>query len=155
MSIFSNLAKMSGMTDKELSNLLTSIIKDFSTGNDNDIEKREPCDCLENVDIPFDPVPGSYVDLDINNKHIVGVVLYNKTLLLIDPENHTVQGYLANYTSTVPYKAMSIRIPNNNDYKYSSDTVPVIWKAKDDSVNMSIADIEKALNLKAGSLNII
>lgn len=155
MSIFSNLAKMSGMTDKELSNLLTSIIKDFPMVSDNDIEKREPCDCLENVDIPFDPVPGTYVDLDINGKHIVGVVLHNKTLLLIDPDNHAVQGYLANYTSTVPYKAMSIRIPNNNDYKYSSDTIPVIWKAKDDSVNMSIADIEKALNIKPGSLNII
>lgn len=155
MSIFSNLAKMSGMTDKELSNLLTSIIKDFPKGNNNDIEKREPCDCLENVDIPFDPIPGAYVDLDINGKHVVGVVLHNKALLLIDPENHTVQGYLVNYTSTVPYKAMSIRIPNDNNYKYSSGTIPVIWEAKDDSVNMSIADIEKALNLKTGSLNII
>lgn len=155
MSIFSDLAKMSGMTDKELSNLLTSIIRDFPMGNDNNIEKREPCDCLEDANIPFDPAPGTYVDLDINGKNVVGVVLHNKTLLLIDPENHAVQGYLTNYTSTVPYKAMSIRVPNKNDYKYSSDTVPIIWKAKDDSVKMSIADIEKALNLKPGSLNII
>lgn len=155
MSIFSDLAKMSGMTDKELSNLLTSIIRDFPIGNDNNIEKREPCDCLEDANIPFDPAPGTYVDLDINGKNVVGVVLHNKTLLLIDPENHAVQGYLTNYTSTVPYKAISIRVPNKNDYKYSSDTVPIIWKAKDDSVKMSIADIEKALNLKPGSLNII
>lgn len=98
--------------------------------------------------------PGLYVDLSVDNKDIVGVSLINNILLLIDVENSNVLGYLKDYTSNIPYKIKNIRKPLSNDYKISSKTLPILWSAPVEKKKMSVRDIEKALNLEPGSLEI-
>ena len=95
--------------------------------------------------------PGFILDLNIGNELIHGVVLANKSLMLIDPKTHVVKGYLKEYTDTVPYIVERIRKPITNCYKYTSD-MPVVWERKKTKKEMTIADIEKALGLESGTL---
>lgn len=107
-----------------------------------------------NVNGVMNVPPGLYVDLNVDGKDIVGVSLANNILLLIDVENTNVLGYLKDYTANIPYKIKSIRKPLSNDYKISSNTLPVLWTSLIAKKKMSIRDIEKALNLEPGSLEI-
>lgn len=95
--------------------------------------------------------PGFILDLNIGNELIHGIVLANKTLMLIDPKTHVVKGYLKEYTDTVPYIVERIRKPITNYYKYTSD-MPIVWERKKIKKEMTIADIEKALGLELGTL---
>jgi hypothetical protein len=98
-------------------------------------------------------IPGFIIDMTVGDRLVHAVILNNKTLLMIDPEDHKVMGYLNNYTDITPYVINKIRKPVSTAYKYSDDSMPVVWE-KDHKVEMSIADIEKALGIKSGTLTI-
>ena len=64
--------------------------------------------------------------MEIDKKLVHGIVLANKALILIDPDSHTVKGYLSNFTDTIPYNIWEIKEPNATYYKYTDrpETVP-------------------------------
>lgn len=96
--------------------------------------------------------PGFILDLIIGDDLVHGIVLNDKTLLLIDSKTHSVKGYLRNYTDKIPYNVLRIRKPINDHYKYSDETMPVVWEVETPKTEMTIEEIEKALGLKIGSL---
>lgn len=116
----------------------------------NAISKKIEKDDVSNYDNFINP--GNIVDIKVDDKILHGIVLANKALLLIDPNTHTIKGYLKNYTDIVPYKIMKIRVPNESYYKYTDDNIPVVWEALDKKTEMSMEDIEKALGIKSGTL---
>lgn len=99
-------------------------------------------------------IPGCYVDIEVDGKLLCGIILHNKSILIINPEDHTVKGYLSNYTETVPYKILRIRKPNSDCYKYSCPDVPIIWEIKEEKIEMTLQEIEDKLGLKSGTLSI-
>lgn len=98
--------------------------------------------------------PGNIIDIQIGDNIHHGIVLANKVLLLIDPKDHSVKGYLSNYTDTVPYKFVKIRKPNKTNYKYTDLDIPIVWECEAPKTEMTIQDIEAALGLKSGTLKI-
>lgn len=98
--------------------------------------------------------PGNIVDIQIGDDINHGIILANKVLLLINPKDHSVKGYLSNYTDTVPYKFVSIRKPNKTNYKYTDTDIPIVWKAKESFTEMTLQDIETALGIQPGTLKI-
>ena len=96
--------------------------------------------------------PGYIVDILIDNNIVHGIVLANGVLLLIDGQKHTTIGYLKDYTDSIPYNIIRIRKPNKEQYKYSSKEVPIVWQKEEPKVEMSLADIEKKLGIKSGTL---
>lgn len=96
--------------------------------------------------------PGYIVDMLIGDNIVYGIVLANGVLLMIDGQKHTVMGYLKDYTEHVPYDIIRIRKPNKEQYKYSSTDIPIVWQKEEPKVEMSLADIEKKLGIKSGTL---
>lgn len=110
------------------------------------IEKEETVNYTDFI------VPGNIIDMKVKDDVLHGIVLANKTLLLIDPKSHSVKGYLRYFTDTVPYKMLRIRVPNDTSYKYTDEEIPVVWEVSEEKTEMTMEDIEKALGIKSGSL---
>lgn len=134
-----------------------SLIEFLSQLNANDIEdvktqfeKLFAANTKETKFVDF-VEPGFIIDFVVGDKTIIGVVLANKAALLIDPTTHKVEGYLTNYTESVPYKITKVRKPISESYKYSDYSMPVVWKS---GVEMTIEEIEQKLNLSPGTLTI-
>lgn len=135
---------------KTLFDLLSELERSL---NDTSV-RRKIYDIVEKKSFKDFISPGCIVDVDVKGKLLYGIILYNNVLLLIDPGDHTVKGYLSDYTETVPYNIKRIRKPSSEGYKYTDPNVPVIWEAEEDKVEMSLQEIEEKLGLKSGTLSI-
>lgn len=140
-SLFDTLVKLSNMPKEDFEANLKNVFDNMQS-NDN---SPKFSDCIQ---------PGNIVDLEIDSRIVHGIILANKALLLVDPETHAVKGYLTDYTEIVPYPILRIRKPHYKSYKYTDESVPVIWDAAPKYVEMTMDEIEKQLGIVKGQLRI-
>lgn len=107
-----------------------------------------------NVEFHTNLHPGYYVVIDKGDSLAYGIVIDTKHILYFDKKGSNVK-YLANFTDTEPYKIIKICKPSDIYYQAKDiDMMDIVWQRPKDKVKRSIADIEKALNLEPGTLEI-
>ena len=103
--------------------------------------------------------PGYIVAMKIDGKVCCGIVLANRVVRVTTATQTQYYNY-ANFKAFLDGKVEGTTItgvykPTANAYKtYEIDNMDVIWKPEDPKTELSIAEIEKKLGIKPGTLKI-
>lgn len=100
--------------------------------------------------------PGRIVELEINEQRYLGVILTSHTIMYINSQGE-VKGYINNFTMDNPYKIKKILVPSDKVFQLKDyRRMIVAWKRPIERVTVrkTIAEIEKELGLKPGTLEI-
>lgn len=99
--------------------------------------------------------PGYYVVLNNGDEIFYGVILDVSHILCFNAQGQMIK-YIIKYTDDKPDKIMKICKPSDKFFKAKDiDNMEVVWERQKPKVKKSIADIEKALNLEPGTLEIL
>lgn len=110
--------------------------------------------CTSNNTFQVNLYPGYYVVIDKGDSLVYGIVIDPKHILYFDKKGSNIK-YLANFTDTAPYKIIKVCKPSDTYYQAKDiDMMDIVWQRPKDKVKRSIADIEKALDLEPGTLEI-
>lgn len=99
--------------------------------------------------------PGYYVVISNDQEIFYGVILDRAHILCFNAQGQMIK-YIIKYTDDKPDKIMKICKPSDKFFKAKDiDNMEIIWERQKPKVQKSIADIEKALNLEPGTLEIL
>ena len=99
--------------------------------------------------------PGYYVVINNENDIYYGVILDKSHILCFNAQGHMTK-YIIKYTDDKSDKIMKICKPSDKFFKAKDiDNMEIVWERQKPKVKKSIADIEKALNLEPGTLEIL
>lgn len=99
--------------------------------------------------------PGYYVVINNENDIYYGVILDVSHILCFNAQGQMLR-YIVKYTDDKPDKIMKICKPSDKFFKAKDiDNMEIVWERQKPKVKKSIADIEKALNLEPGTLEIL
>lgn len=99
--------------------------------------------------------PGYYVVLNNGDETFYGVILDVSHILCFNAQGQMIK-YIIKYTDDKSDKIMKICKPSDKFFKAKDiDNMEIVWERKKSKVKKSIADIEKALNLEPGTLEIL
>lgn len=99
--------------------------------------------------------PGYYVVLDNGDEIFYGVILDVSHILCFNAQGQMIK-YIIKYTDDKSDKIMKICKPSEKFFKAKDiNNMEIVWERKKPKVKKSIADIEKALNLEPGTLEIL
>ena len=99
--------------------------------------------------------PGYYVVINNENDIYYGVILDKSHILCFNAQGQMTK-YIIKYTDDKSDKIMKICKPSDKFFKAKDiDNMEIVWERQKPKVKKSIADIEKALNLEPGTLEIL
>lgn len=99
--------------------------------------------------------PGYYVVINNENDIYYGVILDKSHILCFNAQGQMTK-YIIKYTDDKSDKIMKICKPSDKFFKAKDiDNMEIVWERQRPKVKKSIADIEKALNLEPGTLEIL
>ena len=111
---------------------------------------------ISNINTIHDAMrPGYYVVLNNGDETFYGVILDVSHILCFNAQGQMIK-YIVKYTDDKPDKIMKICKPSDKFFKAKDiDNMEIVWERHKLKVKKSIADIEKALNLEPGTLEIL
>lgn len=137
-------------------NEILSIVKGRDIKTVNNATSLMECLGISTINAIYDAMrPGYYVVLNNGDEIFYGVILDVSHILCFNAQGQMIK-YIVKYTDDKPDKIMKICKPSDKFFKAKDiDNMEVVWERHKPKVKKSIADIEKALNLEPGTLEIL
>lgn len=137
-------------------NEILSIVKGRDIKTVSNATSLMECLGISTVNAIYDAMrPGYYVVLNNGDEIFYGVILDVSHILCFNAQGQMIK-YIVKYTDDKPDKIMKICKPSDKFFKAKDiDNMEVVWERHKPKVKKSIADIEKALNLEPGTLEIL
>ena len=129
-------------------------IPDFFKSTLENAENKKPEDIYESFNKAIQP--GRIVELEIEDQRHLGVILTSRTIMYTNSKGE-IKGYINNFTMDNPYKIKKILVPSDKFFQLKDyRRMAVAWKRPIEriTVKKTVAEIEKELGLKPGTLEI-
>ena len=112
--------------------------------------------CEEDQNCPFEAAlkPGNIAIMKQGEIKMCGIILPNQTMVKISADGK-VTGYMSQFTANSPLVIEAIYRPTEEHYAlHDYRNMQLVWKRPVDKVKKSMREIEEALGLTPGSLEI-